>query len=296
MSSNKLRMGNFLLIAILGLCVFWPGCARLDVTPFDSKKAETLSAEKRSEYDRIFFNEVVIWNMNGNRYGPEPQDSFMGRKTEFKRMAEDGYLPAYVALRLLDLDRGVEVDDPEALKMLMKAGDEGDVSAMCAFMAIPFNRSMMPYEEIRSISRRILERDSAKRHPACMIRIAGSYLWGERGRMDKKAAMPLLLESAKQGYYGSARALFSLRFQKALDGQFDFADQPELKRALCWGRLAEQHTNHTQFDYFLGLLRDYARANERQDLVKMSKPYDPRHIPITQTVVKPEDCIQLEGE
>ena len=270
------------------------GCTHVKLAQFDEEKAKQLSSEKRSEYDRVFFNEIAIWNMNGHRYGPKPEDSFVGRKNEFKRMAADGYLPAYVALRLLDFERGVELEDKEALNMLLKAADEGDVSAMCAFMAIPFKRTMMPYEEIGAIAQRLLERDSAKQHPACMPRLTGQYLLVEPERMNIKVAMPLLLESARQGYYVSERTLFSLRFQKALRQQFDFSEQSELKKALCWGRLAEQHTNHAGLDHFLGLLREYARENNRQDLVEMSYPYDPRRIPIAKIVVKPEDCIELE--
>ena len=111
---------------------------------------------------------------------------------------------------------------------------------------------------------------------------------------DHAAAMPLLLESARHGYYHAAWAFFSVRHLEALRNEFGFTDEAELERAICWGRLAEQHTNWAGFDHFLGQLRDYARKNNRPDLVERSKPFDPRIVPITQTVVKPEDCIQLE--
>lgn len=104
----------------------------------------------------------------------------------------------------------------------------------------------------------------------------------------------MLFASAREGYYVAASRMFNFRQEKAFQNQFDFSNRNELKRVLCWGRLAEQHTNWARFDYFLGLLRDYAREHDRPDLVEMSRPYDPRLVPITQIVVKPEDCIQLE--
>ncbi|MDP1634504.1 MAG: hypothetical protein Q8L69_07455, partial [Gallionellaceae bacterium] len=104
MKTNLKRM--FLTLFLMpALCVFLPGCARADLPPFDHEKAKQLSPEKRREYDVVFFNEVVVWNMNSNRYGKGVNDSLVGRIAEFRRMAGDGYLPAYVALRLLDIDR-----------------------------------------------------------------------------------------------------------------------------------------------------------------------------------------------
>lgn len=272
--------------------------AQADIPPFNSARASQLSAEKRRQYDAVFFNEIAIWNMSSNRYGPDVMASSAARKADFKRMAEDGYLPAYVALRLLNIVRGVELEDKEALDMLVKAAEEGDVSAMCAFVWMPVNRKLLPYEKSKVLGRQMEARGLAMGHQACMASRGIKYLFGRVPEIpqDTKKAMPLLLESARQGSYVAARSLFDIRNLKALSNQFDFTNQPEFERALCWGRLAEQYTNHAFFDNFLGLLRTYARANDRQDLVEMSYPYDPRRVPILHTVVKPEDCINLEKE
>lgn len=285
------------LLLVPALCAFLSGCARADLPPFDYEKAKQLSPEKRRAYDVIFFNEVVVWRMNSNRYGKGVMDSNIGRDAEFRRMAGDGYLPAYVALRLLDIVRGNERDDPEAVAMLLKAADEGDASAMCAFAAIPINSlDEASYAERSARGIRMVERGFALGHPACMASKGAQYLLGFPPKVpqDTKAAMPLLLESARQDYYVAASLLFGLRYGKALARQFDFTDLNEFKRALCWGRLAEQHTNWAGFDYFLELLGNYAKANDRSDLLELSYPYAPRRVPITETVVKPENCIQLE--
>ena len=113
---------------------------------------------------------------------------------------------------------------------------------------------------------------------------------------DRKAAMPLLLESARQGYYVAAKRLFSIRYLKALQNTFDFTDRPELERALCWGRLAQQHTNWAGLDAFLYTLHEYARAHERPDLVALGDRVDPKRVPITERAVTPDNCIRLEQE
>lgn len=295
----KINLRRILLTLLLvpAISIFLSGYARADLPPFDYEKARQLTPEKRRAYDVIFFNEVVVWNMNSNRYGKGIDAPYIGRDAEFRRMSADGYLPAYVALRLLDIVRGRELDDPDALAMLLKAAEEGDASAMCAFAAIPINSlDEASYAERSARRVRMVERGFALGHPACLINKAAGYLFGLKPGVprDIKAAMPLLLESARQGYYGAASSLFGLRYGKALARQFDFTDLSEFKRALCWGRLAEQHTNWAGFDMFIGLLKDYARENDRPDLLALSAPYDPRLVPITQTVVKPEDCIQLE--
>ncbi|OIQ85375.1 hypothetical protein GALL_327690 [mine drainage metagenome] len=293
--SSPIEKSLLVLLFAISLSAFLSNYARAELPTFDYEKAKQLSLEKRREYDVIFSNEVVIWNLNSNRYGSGVMGSNIGRKAEFERMAGDGYLPAYVALRLLDIMRGNERNDPEAVAMLLKAADGGDASAMCAFNEIPMH-STLSHETNVAIGRKMEERGLAQNHPACVARRGTQYLYGLDSSVpkDTKAAMPLLIESARQGYYIAARAMFGLRYQKALAGQFDFSDRKELKRALCWGRLAQQHTNWAGFDYFLGLFRDYARKNDRSDLLELSYPYDPRRVPITQAVVKPEECIQLE--
>lgn len=295
MNANLWRRFTLLLV-FFAFGFFLSGCSRVDFSPFDYEKYKNLNPDKRREYDVIFFNEIVVWNMNSNRYGKGINDSYMGRKAEFEHMAEDGYLPAYVALRLLDIERGNERSDPDALNMLLKAADTGDASAMCSFIVMPLWKTISSDEERRVLVVKMKERGLALKHPACMAYRGGDLYFGNASGIpqDTQAAMPLLFEAARQGYYVAARTMFSLRYQQALAHKFDFSNLNEFKRALCWGRLAEQHTNWAGFDAFIGQLKDYARLNARADLLEISYPYDPRRIPITQAVVKPDDCIQLE--
>jgi hypothetical protein len=277
-------------------------CTGADFPPFDYEKAKTLSPEKRRQYDLVFFNEIETWQYNTQRF-PGPNANAQ-RKAEFQRMADDGYLPAYVAIRLLGIFPAEERIDSEALNMLIREANAGDISAMCAVSRMPITqknwqqKDVVAQKDVREILTRFV-RDGARRgHGACEADFGSWLLLGNFPGVaeDRNAAMPLLLDSAKQGYFLPASRLFVIRFLKALKKEFDFGDNAELARALCWGRLAQQHTNWTSFDVFLGLLRDYARANNRPDLMEQSYRLDPTRAPITEQAVKPEDCIHLEQD
>jgi hypothetical protein len=285
-----------LLVVLLTCAVAFTllcGSTFADLPPFDYEKAKSLSAEKRQQYDVVFFNEMETWNLNSNRY----KDSFVERKVEFEQMAEEGYLPAYAALRLVKIGTSYTQHDPEALEMLQTAAKQGDASAMCALVVIPLEESLLQGRNRSEISEGMMIRAAEMGQGACMGWYGTTLLYGTTPGIaqDRKAAMPLLLESARQGYYKPAWALFSFRNLKALQNNFDFTDHAELERAMCWGRLAEQHTNWADFsDGFLHLLRDYAEKNDRPDLIEQSYRFDAQRIPVTIQAVKPEDCIQLE--
>ncbi len=267
---------------------------------FDPQRAEALTAERRRQYDVVFFNEIEIWNLSGNRYttsaSPTSNEIFEKRSAEFTSMASDGYLPAYVALRLADLTRGELHSDPEALDLLIGAAEAGDLSAMCALVAMPIAPGAWRQRDGRQVSRGFLLQGAQKGHGACMAYYGGALLLGDVPDIpqDRDAAMPLLLAAAEQGYYVAARRLFYLRQLKVYEHKLDFADTAEVDRALCWGRLSEQQTNWTGFRSFLGDLRSYARENSRPELTAKSDRLDPRRVPISEKAVVPADCIRLE--
>ena len=284
--------GASLIAAFAGAVLLAFACMAAE-PPFDREKANALSPEKRRQYDVVFFNEIVMWNENSNRYR---QDGFKERKAEFQRMAADGYLPAYVALRLTNITSGTTTHDPEALQMLLRAAADGDLSATCAVGVIPTEEGLWPERVRLETSLKMMIAGADKGHLACKARYGGSKLLGvfEEIPVDRAAAMPMLLESAQAGYYIAIKSLFSLRQRQVFKGQFDFSDNAELQRALCWGRLGEQQTNWTGFTYFLEKLRGYARAKNNPGLMAEALRLDPKRVPITQQAVTPTDCIQLE--
>lgn len=261
---------------------------------FDYEKYKVLSIEKRNAYDVIFFNELETWNLNSTRYS---DSDVYGRRNEFKRMADDGYLPAYAALRLIQVIPATLRYDTEAFDMLLKAAEQGDASAMCAVDRMPLISELHQYR-YDNINKIFYAKKSAELgNGACMALYGRELLLGnaERTKQSREKALPYLFESARLGYYVSFKAFFQKPLIAVLQHQFDFSNEHNVKRAMCWGRLSEQHTSWSFFDSFLSELKDYALKNNRIDLLEMSKAYDPRFVPGTVKVVNPEDCIKLEN-
>jgi hypothetical protein len=279
-------LGAALLLALLCTCA----------SAFDFEKAKRLSPEKRSEYDVIFFNEMMTWNLNSNRYVTDSQKK---RKAEFEQMAADGYFPAYAALRLVGIVPAAERNDPEALAMLLAEAKKGEPSSMCAVAVIPTKTALWGSEKKRIDTAREMMVAAARRgHGHCLGSYGGALLRGNISGIgpDRENGMALLLESARQGYYRAASILFNVRMQKVLAKQFDFEDDVEVRRALCWGRLAQQHTNWAGFQLFLEELRNKARPDQSESVLKFALKLDPRTVPITQQAVTPGDCIRIEKE
>lgn len=88
---------------------------------FDPATARKLSPDKRREYDVRFFNEMFVKN-------DHPTDS---RYQLFKRMADEGFEVAHLALRLFDIRLGGDRYRPEAWPRLKALAAEGDLSAVC---------------------------------------------------------------------------------------------------------------------------------------------------------------------
>lgn len=298
------------LLAFLAPIIVLGGCA--DVPPrFDYDKARRLSEERRQQYDVVFFNEVAIWQYNSNRYLSEAQatssrkeqtraagTSYQKRFEEFRAMANDGYVPAYAALRLLNIRRGGQLDDPAALDLLIDYAESGDLSSMCALRAIQLTTVIADKAPRYAEAAARLTEEGAKRgHAACLLTKAAMqirFVGDWRAVIDLEKLKPYLLPGAEQGYYRAHRTFYLARAQAADFDEFDFANRKDLLRTLCWGRLAQQHTNWTGFDAFLAKLRRYATSHDRPDLKRLASQYDQEIVPITTHIVQPKDCIRLE--
>jgi hypothetical protein len=213
-------------------------------------------------------------------------------------MANDGYMPAYAALRLLNIRWGGHLDDPAALDLLIDYAESGDSSSMCALRAIQLTTVIADKAPRYAEAAARLTEEGAKRgHPACLltkammqIRYVGDY----RAVIDLEELKPYLLPGAEQGYYHAHEIFYRARAQAADFWLFDFDNRKDLLRTLCWGRLAQQHTNWASFDSFLAKLRRYAKSHDRPDLKQLASQYDQEIVPITTHVVEPKDCIRLE--
>ncbi len=89
--------------------------------PFDPAAARKLSPEKRREYDVRFFNEMFVKD-------DHPTDP---RYQLFKKMADEGFEVAHIALRLFDIRLAGDRYHPEAWPRLKALAAEGDASAIC---------------------------------------------------------------------------------------------------------------------------------------------------------------------
>lgn len=305
---NRQSLKRYLSFFVLAVTLFCSYFVFASYPQFDYDKYHALSIEKRNAYDVVFFNELETWNMNSTRYPIERYGQ--ERKAEFQKMAADGYLPAYAALRLIQIVPATERYDREAFDMLVKAAEQGDASAMCAIDNMPLEAKLHEHR-MHTTNKLFLTKKSAELgNGACMAYYGRALLLGNVSEIpkDPKKALPLLIESARQGYYVAHQTFFDGPLLQVLNEKvdtlsgrldeashrFDFSDEKALKKAMCWGRLSEQHTSWAYFDSFIEGLNDYAKANNRADLLEMSKAYSPRFVSGTIKIVNPEDCIKLE--
>jgi hypothetical protein len=166
---------------------------------------------------------------------------------------------------------------------------------MCAVAALPLRENWKGRDSV-AIKTEFVRRGAEKQHPACLAQYGSWLLLGVFPGIpkDPDAAKPLLLEAAKQGYYLAVERLFRIRYSRANSNAFDFADEKELSRALCWGRLAHQYTTTSGFNLFLEELRTYAREHNRADLMKESYRLDPKRVPASTQVVTAPQCVKFE--
>jgi hypothetical protein len=236
-------------------------------------------------------------------------------------MAEDGYLPAWIALRLFDIKFANRPrNDEEAVRLLMKARDSGDLSAACMMMPISAALAdrVAGYDES---TERALAKGAQAGHGKCLsimgLRLASAHRTvlvpppGERWRkLDQ--AIPLLYEGARQGYFLAHHTLFKIRKDEAVARNYRFANALDFERTLCWGRLAQQHSNSADLHGFEWHLVGVARRGLSPERLANTLPewrgkipesfypildqFSVYKVPITRRVATPERCLALEEE
>lgn len=255
--------------------------------PAASEPAPRLPPEKVREYDRIFFNEIEVWNKNSQEYRGS------SRQELFEQMARDGYEVAGIALEIFKPARGIIVTSVPAYEKLRALADSGNASAMCflPFAYAKMDRDKLPYrfeDELKYV-----ERGARMGHPNCKYAIATFYGGGGWGYpRDLETALSMIREVALEGYYVAHLSMFTHYRRR----ERPFSDVNVVRRALCWGRLAEQHTNWALFDHYLNDLRAAARAAGRDDLWDLANQWDERKAPTSRRQVTARDCIAVEQE
>lgn len=318
-------------LALLAITVLLTGWAWAEPPPFDYEKARQLSPEKRREYDVIFANELAIWGTNSNRYIDEyiathreeeakliDGQHHRRRVGEFATMARDGYLPAYVALRLYR--NGFQlVEDQNSIQMLLDAAEHGDVSAMCAEIRI--TRAFAERTGYLLAREGFVARGANAGHGGCLARRGTEMAWHRTTKSDGitpfsaladvDKALPDLYEAARQGYYFAHSQLFLIRWRQLEQRDTPVFGLRDIDRTLCWGRLAEQHSSNVSLNSYIGQLKTALRLGLTLEQVKAPLPlyvwpkvpaeyqllldrYDREKVPVTRKVATPERCLELE--
>jgi uncharacterized membrane protein YwzB len=173
-----------ILIVLVLLCIsiVFEGCASTTNEQL-VKKQLALGADRRFQFDQVFFNEIWLWNQTSWRYG---NPSGAKRQKEFEAMAEQGYLPAYVALKMFDFEKLTKKPDAAAFNLLRQAADAGDVSAACAMMPIWAWNSIDGYPRDYEWSKLYVELGTKAGHFACQEQMAVLYRQvGQRGQLSR---------------------------------------------------------------------------------------------------------------
>lgn len=211
--------------ALFVLSIGLVGCASTNNEQL-IKKQFALSAEQKLQYDRVFFNEIWLWNQTSWHYGAAP--SGPKRKKEFESMAEQGYLPAYVALKMFDFEKQAKAPDAAAFKLLRQAADAGDVSSACALMPIWAWNDIEGYPREYPWTVPYVEMGTKAGHFACQEQMAVLYRKGIMKPPNAGEERRLLLLAAQAGYTHA----FVILSNKAREPS-EFSDK-NLDRFLCW--------------------------------------------------------------
>ncbi len=263
-----------------------------------STKTSLLTEEKRRELDVLLANEVATWDSNTVHCSADtknPYSPFECRDAYFQELASEGYEMADIVSKLFV---GIHtVNDSEAYERLHQLAEQGDKSALCfAQQIIPKLRNTgWPYTYETEL--KYTKQGKALGLPLCALNEFYLYWNGNYGYpKDPNLAHQRLLEAASAGLFSAQSALL---FQYRLEG---FDNIYTIRKALCWGRLAEHHAPVADFQ---GYIRDLvAAARDKNDQSKIVHPeleqlandWSLRTTPYANKPTTPHECRQIEEE
>ncbi len=309
-----LRLDATLLISLI-VTARVSSCS--NVSAFDDAKEEKLTPERRRVLDVIFFNDLATANTNTNRYITEeearnpallaakPGDPMRRRVDELREMAAEGYFPAYAALALFRGSYEELARDKSFFAGLRAKADKGDLSSTCFLGAVTIAAEAEQASPglLQNLDT-YLQRGAGAGHGACLAWRAkrkwslsaldpGASLSSKHRLADE--LKPDLLESARQGYFFAQWTLFDIHrtFIAAKNYQ---ATALEIERALCWGRLAQQHSNFATVESLTSFLRTGPSPKADRSLFPMIDSYRSSVVPITRKIATPEKCLLLEEQ
>jgi hypothetical protein len=289
--NSTIKLRSFLL-ALLVLATGLSGCVSTS-NDLLIKNQLALSAEQKLKFDRVFFNEIDLWNQTSWRYG---KPSGAKRQKEFEAMAEQGYLPAYVALKMFDFEEQTKSPDAAAFKLLREAADAGDVSSACALIPIWSWNNIDGYPRKFEWAREYIELGTRAGHFACQVQMAELYRKEIVHPPNTDEERRLLLLAAQAGYsYAFVVLEVSL---KAIDKIL----VKNLDRSLCWEVANSLYTPWPAiyWDYYkaaaggaypqLGLTDE-----ERAEVGRLAKKWKSRMATANGSMDIVNECLILEG-
>jgi TPR repeat protein len=247
--------------ALLLVAGIYAACAQPRIGEFDWDRYRALTLEKRQQYDLLFFNEMETWNSNSVRYGLEGFGT--KREQDFRRMAANGYLPAYVAVRIFGFEGGYVFSDAKAYEMLLQAAESGTGSERCALFRIRWQARGWSKDQsfLENIDQATLDRFCRmgvdEGHFGCQYVYAIRYQHEQDGfPKDLALAEKYFIQSAAQGYFPAQRGLAYVYRKRGI------ASARDAERVLCWAALADQHKPGAAF---FSAVYDVERAARSKD-------------------------------
>jgi hypothetical protein len=284
---------HFFQIVILTLPLV--ACGQ-EPSSYDPSKAPLLSEEKRREIDIILANELATWNSTSTRFSPAPgREAFIKREAFFRQLASEGYEVADIVAQIFKPSKGVIVNDWTAYERLRKLADSGDRSALCfaPFVFRDLRESTVPYTT--ETESKYTKRGVALGLPLCKLNEFYYYWSGIPGFPENhELAMERLREAAGAGlYWGQYFLLSEYRGQ-------GFDDLHIIRKALCWGRMAEHHAPSGGQTLYVSLLQLAARDKNHNlihpEFMKLAKEWSLYNTPYEAKPTTPEDCMHIEQE
>lgn len=268
------------------------------MSAYDPSKAPLLSEEKRREYDILLANELATWNTNTTRcnlgadFDPDCREKF------FRQLATEGYEVADIVSQIYFPRIGVMRPNRAAYERLRKLADAGDKSALC-FAPYVFGRmeQQKDWPYTGETEANYTKRGAALKLPLCAINEFYSYWSGANGYPeDHRLAHQRLLEAAKAGLFFGQRHLMTDYEQQG------YEDLHVIRKALCWGRLADRHSPSSgRWSYASNVKMAAFDPTDgtkliRPELLQLGKEWYPSNKPQDGKQVTINDCVKIEEE
>jgi hypothetical protein len=286
---------NF-LFQVLFLMLLLSACSQ--PSTHGSTKTPQLTEEKRREMDVLLANELDTWNENSVRCEFDrnnPHAPAECREAFFHELANQGYEMADIASKLFKPTKGITVNDHIAFVRLRQLAKQGDKSALCFVQQIlqfhrDNNESFSDAVEYTKLGKTLVL-------PLCAQNEFYLYWNGAYGYpKDLVLAHQRLLEAASAGLYHAQTKLLADYRQEG------FGDTHTIRKALCWGRLAQNHSSWAFFQDYVNDLMVAARDKNDQskiihpELEQLAKEWDLRTTPYISKPTTSNDCMQIEGK